>query len=109
MEKLLLQAMLLCATHFQRQESVISTIHQQLLYNLGPLAEEFEVGAWFLSCPLIYLYRPLRPGITNCPLPGPTLCYAGRVPESEQERTKLQSDCSASSEIGSVLTLQISC
>ena len=48
MEKLLLQAMLLCATHFQRQDSITSTIHQQLLHNLGPSAEEFDVGTSFL-------------------------------------------------------------
>ena len=48
MEKLLLQAMLLCATQFQKQDSITSIIHQELLHNLGPSAEEFEVGAWFL-------------------------------------------------------------
>lgn len=48
MEKMLLQAMLLCATHFQMQDSITITIHQQLLHNLGPSAKEFEVGAWFL-------------------------------------------------------------
>lgn len=46
-------------THFQRQDSITSTIHQQLLPNLGPSAEEFELGSWFLSCSLIYLPRPL--------------------------------------------------
>lgn len=56
MENLLLQAMLLCVTHFQRQATITSMICQQLLHNLGPSAEECEVGTWFCKCALIYFH-----------------------------------------------------
>lgn len=106
MENLLLQAMLLCVTHSRGKAlshpwfvSSCCTIWVLQQRNVR-LALGFANVLSFISTVWC---------ITIPPPPGPTLCYAGRAPEPEEDGTKLQSDCSAFSELGYVLTLQISC
>lgn len=96
MDNLLLQAMLLCATHFQRQDSILSMIHQQLLHNLGPSAEECEVGTWFLLCSLIYFHSLLMPDVLPSLLLQDPHCA---TQAGLQNQNKKEQSCSLSAQL----------
>lgn len=83
-------------THFQRQDSITSTIHQQLLHNLGPSAEEFELGSWFLYCSLIYLPRPLSPDVLPSILLQAPHCA---LQAGFQKLSRREQSCSLSAEL----------